>query len=122
MTFVRWIETQSPLWVIYALVIVAIILLGKALFKWLPIVFDKHCTMLDTATAAMSQSATAIKDINDQVEESHSMLLRGHRTLADAAVPACKAIIAMTPPDRQSDVREHLNEVMKILSRDGREH
>jgi hypothetical protein len=109
----KWIETQSPLWVIYALVIVAVVRIGTMILKWLPVLFEKHCLLLDTATESMSESAVAISSISSNMH-AHSA---GQAAIADAAVPACKAILVVTPPEKRQEVKEHLDEVVKILTK-----
>jgi hypothetical protein len=113
----KWIETQSPLWVIYALVILGLIRVGRVLLAWGPIVFEKHCAMLDTATSSMAESATAIASINIQGRENVRSIAAGHTAIADAAVPACKAILVVTPPDKREEVKGHLDEVVRILTK-----
>jgi hypothetical protein len=113
----KWIETQSPLWVIYALVIIGLIQVGRVLLAWLPTVFEKHCAMLDTATSSMAESATAIAAINIQGRENVRSIAAGHTAIADAAVPACKAILVVTPPDKREEVKGHLDEVVRILTK-----
>lgn len=116
-TMVKWLETQSPLWVIYALVIIAVVQIGRMILRWLPVIFEKHCLMLDTATQSMSESATAIASINSSMESNTQKMGRGQMAIADAAVPACKAILIVTPPEKQSEVKQHLDEVVRILAK-----
>jgi hypothetical protein len=115
--FVKWLETQGPLWVIYAMVMVGIMYLGRIVLKWLPTMFEKHCLMLDTATDSMSKSAQAIDSINIQVRSNRDRLSNGQAAIADAAVPACKAILVVTPPEKRQEIKEHLDEVVRILSK-----
>ena len=117
MTLTKWLETQSPLWVIYALVITGMVALGRMGLKWLPTVFEKHCQMLDTATESMAKSAGAIAEINSHVAENRSHLRLGQNAIAEAAVPACKAILALTPDDRRTEVKDHLDDVVRILAK-----
>jgi hypothetical protein len=117
MSLTRWLETQSPLWVIYALVILFVVAIGRQLLKWFPTVFEKHCFMLDTATKSMADSATVIAGINVNVNNNNEKLTHGQVAMADAAVPACKAILVVTPPEKRQEVREHLDEVVRILSK-----
>lgn len=114
---VKWLETQGPLWVIYAMVMTGLLYLGQMFLKWLPTVFEKHCLMLDTATESMSKSAQAIDSININVGSNHAQMVNGHAAIADAAVPACKAIMVLTPVERRAEVKEHLDEVVRILNK-----
>ena len=113
----KWVETQSPLWVIYALVILGMVKLGRMLIAWLPIALEKHCTMLDTATASMAESARAIGGINVHVDKNRHQLKNGQEAIAEAAVPACKAILVVTPSEKREEVKEHLDEVVRILTK-----
>ncbi len=115
--WMKWLETQGPLWVVYGLVVTAIIRIAGILFTRLPIIFDKHCVMLDTATKSMADSATSILLVNSHVEENKWKMIRGQKAIAEAASPACKALLLITPPERKDEVKEHLDEVIKILSK-----
>jgi len=114
---VTWLETQGPLWVIYAMVMVGIAYIGRIFLKWLPTMFEKHCLMLDTATDSMSKSAQAIESINVQVTSNREKLVNGQSAIADAAIPACKAILVIAPPEKRSEIKEHLDEVVRIISK-----
>ncbi len=115
--WVKWLETQGPLWVVYGLVITAIIRIAGILFTKLPLVFDKHCVMLDTATKSLADSATSILLVNSHVEENKGKMIKGQKAIAEAASPACKAILLITPAERKEEVKEHLDEVVKILAK-----
>lgn len=111
-----WLETQGPLWVMYLAVMVLLFSVGRMGYKLIPILFEKHCTMLDTATESMAKSANAITSINDHVSSNRDKLNNGQRAIAKAAVPACKAIMELTPPEKAVLVRSHLDDVVRILS------
>jgi hypothetical protein len=116
-TWTRWVETQSPLWVIYLMVITGLAAIGRMLLKWLPTVFEKHCAMLDTATKSMADSATVVSGISAGVNVSHDQIRSGQSAIADAAVPACRAILLITPRELVPEVKSHLDEVTKILAK-----
>lgn len=121
MDLARWLETQSPLWVIYAIVIVGLVRIGQLFFRWAPLAFEKHCVMLDTATKSMADSANVITGINGNIGTNRVQMKHGQEAISDAAVPACKAILVITPVDKREEVKGHLDEVVRILGKPTRE-
>jgi len=106
--WLNWLETKGPLWVMYAFVMYGIV-------KYGPILFHKHVLMLDTATKSMSESAQAITTVNNSIVDTSDRINDTHKSIAHAAIPASRAIIAITPPEHLEEVRQHLDEVVRIL-------
>ena len=104
----EWFETKGPLWIMFALVMFCFI-------KYGPILFQKHVLMLDTATKSMAESAQAITTVNSSIADTSDRINDTHKSIANAAIPASRAIIAITPPEHLQEVRKHLDEVVRIL-------
>ena len=111
-----WLETQSPLWVIYALVIVAMIMMGRIALKWLPIMCEKHCQMLDQATASMLESAESFRAVGHRIDGNREVLQDGQDAVSDASKPFCRALYLMAPESVKSDVDRELKEVQHLLA------
>lgn len=117
-TWSKWLETQSPLWVIYSLMICGLIALGRLGLKYLPTIAEKHIAMLETATQSLSQSAEAIKSVHQDVVVNRGVVVGTRENMSEAARPFCRALVAMAPAESKDQVREHLSEVQHILDRD----
>jgi hypothetical protein len=113
----KWLENQGPLWVIYSLTIVGIVTLVRQLFKYLPILFDKHLALLERTTDSVSKSSEAIVKLTAAVEDNTFEVNRQQIHISDAARPFAKAMVAMANAESKDDVRQHLNEMENILSR-----
>jgi hypothetical protein len=113
----KWLETQGPLWVIYALTITGLVVLAKQIFKYLPILFEKHMALLEQTTRSVTDSAEAINRINKSVEVSIENIDQQQLNISDAAKPFSKALVSMAHAENKDEVRRHLDEMEEILSR-----
>lgn len=114
----KFLETQSPLWVIYSLVIAGMIWAARALAKYGPSIIEKHIEFVEVATDSLSKSADAIKSVQTEVAINRGIVLGGKKNLSAASKPFCEALIEMAPTESKNKVREHLSEVQHILNRE----
>lgn len=113
----KWLETQGPLWVIYALTITGLVVLAKQIFKYLPILFEKHMALLEQTTRSVTDSAEAINRINQSVEVSIESIDQQQLNISDAAKPFSKALVSMAHAENKEEVRRYLDEMEEILAR-----
>jgi hypothetical protein len=116
-TFVKWIEQQGPLWVIYALTMVGVISVARQLFRYLPVVFEKHLTLLEKTTKLVNDSCEAINRIDNDVKKNTVGIYEHQVTISEAAKPFTKALVAMALAESREEVRRHLDEMEGILER-----
>lgn len=113
----KWLETQGPLWVIYALTVTGLVMLARQILKYLPVLFEKHMALLEKTTKSVTDSADAVNRINTSVEASVESLDQQQLNISDAARPFSKAIVAMAHSETKDEVRRHLDEMEEILAR-----
>ena len=113
----KWLETQGPLWVIYALTIIGIVTLSRQLFKYLPVLFEKHMSLLERTTKSVSESADAVNKIASEVGKNNFEITQQQVTISDAARPFSKALVAIAHAENKDEVRQHLTEMEEILAR-----
>jgi hypothetical protein len=113
----KWLENQGPLWVIYALTIVGIVTLVRQLFKYLPILFDKHLALLERTTDSVSKSSEAIVKMTSAIDGNTLEIAQQQMHISDAAKPFAKAMVAMANAESKDEVRQHLHEMENILAR-----
>lgn len=113
----KWLETQGPLWVIYALTITGLVVLAKQIFKYLPVLFEKHVALLEKTTKSVTDSAEAINRIDNDVRAGNENIEQQQISMSDAARPFAKALVAMATAETKDEVRQHLAEMEEILAR-----
>jgi hypothetical protein len=116
-TLVKWLENQGPLWVIYALTIVGIVSVSRQLFRYLPILFEKHVALLERTTKSVADSAEAINRLGTDVRENSSEINQTQFSISEAATPFSKALVAMAASESKEEVRQHLDEMEDILAK-----
>ncbi len=116
-TLVKWLENQGPLWVIYALTIVGIVSVFRQLFRYLPILFEKHVALLERTTKSVADSAEAISRLGSDVRENSNEINETQISISEAAKPFSKALVAMAASESKEEVRQHLDEMEDILAK-----
>lgn len=116
-TLVKWLENQGPLWVIYALTIVGIVSVSRQLFRYLPILFEKHVALLERTTKSVADSAEAIVRLGSDVRENSNEINETQISISEAAKPFSKALVAMAASESKEEVRQHLDEMEDILAK-----
>jgi hypothetical protein len=113
----KWLETQAPLWVIYALTLIGIVTLVRQLFKYAPVLFEKHLALLERTTKSVTDSAEAINRIDSDVKKNTMEINEQQVTISDAAKPFSRALVALAHSESKEEVRKHLTEMEEILAR-----
>lgn len=113
----KWLETQGPLWVIYSLTIVGIVSIFRQLFKYLPVLFERHMALLERTTKSVTDSAEAINRIDADVKINSMEINEQQISISDAARPFSKALVAMAASETKEEVRQHLDEMEEILAK-----
>lgn len=113
----KWLESQGPLWVIYALTIVGLVTIARQIFKYAPILFEKHLALLEKTTKSVTDSAEAINRIDNDVKQNTLEINEQQVTISDAAKPFSRALVALAHSESKEEVRQHLSEMEEILAR-----
>lgn len=121
-TWAKWLETQSPLWVVYAIVIVCMVTTGRMLFTWLPKVFQRHCDLCDSLTKTNNETSQAWREVLVQmktdVQATRDITKVNHGSMVAVAAPFARGLVALaTTAEQRAEVQSHVNEAVSILQR-----